>query len=75
MADVFQKAKKFASDGAKAKGITTKIMEFIALDDQPFSVVEHVGFRRLMEHFEPRYTVPSRWYFSDVCLPEIYNVV
>ena len=74
VADVFQKAKKFASDGAKAKGITTKIMEFIALDDQPFSVVEDVGFRRLMEHVEPRYTVPSRRYFSDVFLPEIYNV-
>ena len=75
MADVFEKAKKFASDGAKAKGITTKIMEFIALDDQPFSVVEDVGFRRLIEHVEPCYTVPSRRYFSDVCLPEIYNVV
>lgn len=48
MADVFEKARKFSSDGAKAKGITQKMMEFIALDDQPFSVVEDVGFRRLI---------------------------
>ena len=75
VADVFEKAKKFGSDSAKAKGITTKVMEFIALDDQPFSVVEDVGFRRLMGHIEPRYTVPSRRHFSDVCLPEMYNVV
>ncbi|KAK0134574.1 Zinc finger BED domain-containing protein 4 [Merluccius polli] len=34
-------------------------MEFIALDDQPFSVVEDVGFRSLMK----------------VCLPEIHNIV
>lgn len=36
-------------------------MEFIALDDQPFLVVEDVGFRRHMDYIEPRY-------FSDVCL-------
>ncbi|KAJ8349041.1 hypothetical protein SKAU_G00276300 [Synaphobranchus kaupii] len=50
-------------------------MEFIALDDQPFSVVEDVGFRSLMEFLEPRYTLPSRRHFAEVCLPEIYNIV
>ena len=50
-------------------------MEFIAFDDQPFSVVEDVGFRRLIEHIEPRYAMPSRRHFSDVCLPELFNVV
>ncbi|XP_067300896.1 zinc finger BED domain-containing protein 4-like [Pseudorasbora parva] len=53
VADFLEKAKKFTSDSAKAKGITKKIMEFIALDDQPFSVVEDVGFRRLIDHIEP----------------------
>ncbi len=42
---LFEKAKKFPSDGVKAKGITQTTMEFVALDDQPFSVVEDVGFR------------------------------
>ncbi|XP_073718457.1 zinc finger BED domain-containing protein 4 [Misgurnus anguillicaudatus] len=75
VADLLEKAKKFANDSAKAKGITKRIMEFIALDDQPFSVVEDVGFRRLIDHIEPRYTIPSRRHFSDVCLPEMYNVI
>lgn len=75
VADVFEKARKFPSDGVKAKGITQKIMECIALDDQPFSVVEDVGFRRLIEHIEPRYVMPSRRHFSEVCLPELFNVV
>ncbi len=34
VADVFEEARKFPSDGVKAKGITQKIMQFIALDDQ-----------------------------------------
>ncbi|XP_048849254.1 zinc finger BED domain-containing protein 4-like [Brienomyrus brachyistius] len=75
VADIFEKARKFPSDSVKAKGITQKIVEFIALDDQPFSVVEDVGFRRLIEHIEPRYVMLSRRHFSDVCLPELFNVV
>ena len=75
MPAVIEKIKKFAKDSAKANGNTKKIMEFMALDDQPFGVVGDIGFRRLVEHIEPRYTIPSRRYFSDVCLPEMYDSV
>ena len=34
-----------------------------------------MGFGRLIEHVEPRYAMPSRQHFSDVCLPELFNVV
>ena len=50
------------------KSINTKIMEFIALDNQPCSVVDDVGFRRLVER---RYTLPSRRYLSDVALQSV----
>lgn len=69
------KTKKFAKDSAKAKSITSKVMEMIALDDQPFSIVEDRGFRQLMEHIEPRYSLPSRRHFSDVSLPALQDVV
>ena len=47
-------------------------MEFIAIDNQPFSVVDDFGFRRLVEHW---YTLISRRYFSDVALPEFHSIV
>ncbi|XP_060764433.1 zinc finger BED domain-containing protein 4-like [Neoarius graeffei] len=50
-------------------------MEFIALGDQPFSVVEDPSFRKLIAHLEPRYTLPSRRFFSDVSLPALYDIV
>lgn len=50
-------------------------MEFIALDNQPFSVVEDVGFSRLMMYLELRYAMPSRRNFSAVALPELQSVV
>lgn len=56
----------------KTKAITKKIMEFMVLDDQPFSIVED---RNLINFLSPKYTIPSRWYFSDVALPELFNLV
>ncbi len=67
--------KKFDKDSAKAKAINCKVMEMIAIDDQPFSIVEDFGFRRLIEFIEPRYSLPSRWHFADVSLPALYNEV
>ncbi len=67
--------KKFDKDSAKAKAINCKVMEMIAIDDQPFSIVEDFGFRRLIEFIEPRYSLPSRRHFADVLLPALYNEV
>ena len=61
----FEKSRPFARDSEKTKAINGKVMEFIALGDQPFSVVEEPSFRSLLAHLEPRYTLPSRRFFSD----------
>ena len=37
----------------------------IALDSQPFSIVEDRGFLRLLAYVSLRYITPSRKYFSD----------
>ncbi|KAM9788033.1 zinc finger BED domain-containing protein 4 [Syngnathus typhle] len=47
----------------------------MVLDGQPMSVVENEGFRRLLEHLEPRYNLPSRKYFSETALSEMYEKV
>lgn len=69
----FEKSKGFARDSEKAKAINDKVMKFIALGDQPFSVVDDPSFRSLLTHLEPRYTLPSRRFFSDVSLPALYD--
>jgi len=73
--ETFKRREKFPRDSDKAKKITERIVEFIALDDQPIAVVENTGFRRLLELLEPRYALPSRHYISDTALPELYNKV
>ena len=50
-------------------------MELICLDEQPLSVVEDTGFRRLLTCLDPWYDPPGRKYLTDVCLPQLYQTV
>jgi len=47
----------------------------IALDNQPFSVVDDLGFKNLSRVLEPRYNLPSRHYFAEVVIPDMYQQV
>ncbi|XP_053158029.1 zinc finger BED domain-containing protein 4-like isoform X2 [Hemicordylus capensis] len=53
--------------------ITRAIAEMIALDDQPFQVVENAGFRRLLLLLAPYYKIPSRTTFSRWVVPSLYQ--
>lgn len=50
-------------------------MEMIALDNQPFWLVENLGLVWLLQVIEPRYSLPSRKYFVEKLLPKIYYEV
>lgn len=71
----FEKCKKFARDDSRAKAISDFIIEMMALDDQPFSMVEDTGFCRLLYHLEPRFEIPSHRYFPNICLPAKYDII
>lgn len=45
----------------------------IALDNEPLSLVERVGFQRLMATAVPHYRVPGRTYMTEKVVPDIYN--
>lgn len=49
------------------------IGEMIALDNEPLSLVERVGFQRLMATAVPHYRVPGRTYMTEKVVPDIYN--
>jgi len=47
------------------------IAQMIAVDNQPFSIVNNEGFRALMRVVEPRYKLPSESYLRQVAVPEM----
>lgn len=74
LVDSLQRRDKLPARSVKATNIT-EVMEFIVLDLQPLYVVENEGFCRLVEHFELKYSLPSRKCFSETALPELYKKV
>nr|CAH7764067.1 unnamed protein product [Callosobruchus chinensis] len=45
----------------------------IALDNEPLSMVDRVGFNRLMHKAVPRYKIPSRTFMTEKIVPDIYD--
>ncbi|KAJ8928695.1 hypothetical protein NQ314_018705 [Rhamnusium bicolor] len=56
---------------AKLKEYHYLIREMIALDNKPLSMMDRVGFRRLMQKALPRYKIPSRTNITDKIVPDI----
>ncbi|XP_056429688.1 zinc finger BED domain-containing protein 4 [Hyla sarda] len=66
---------KFSDSHPVAKKITSLVAEMIALDLQPYSFVDNVGFNRLLEYLQPQYSLPSPTYFSRTAIPDMYENV
>uniref|UniRef100_A0A8C3VGG6 Zinc finger BED-type containing 4 n=1 Tax=Catagonus wagneri TaxID=51154 RepID=A0A8C3VGG6_9CETA len=66
---------KFHDSHPVAKKITSLIAEMITLDLQPYSVVDNVGFSRLLGYLKPQYSPPPASYFSRTAIPAMYDSV
>lgn len=71
--ETFDLKKLWDINDTRAKEINKKIMLMMALDNQPFTIVEDEGFIRLMAHLQPRYVIPSRRYFAESGLQQLYE--
>ena len=58
---------------SRSQRVHKKIGEMLAIDCQPLSMLEDVGFKRVLQILEPRYKCPSRKYFTDTIIPKIYT--
>ena len=69
-----ERKKPLSPDHPRAKELTYRLAVMIAIDLQPFSI-EDVGFCQLVAALEPRFSLPSRRYLSEVVIPEIHAKV
>ena len=51
----------------RSASITDRLVDFVTMDLRLLSTVEGKGFKRLLNHIEPGYTVPSRTYITNMC--------
>lgn len=69
----FDASKQWDKNSVKSMTVTKLIGEMIALDNQPFSIVEDIGFVRLLKHAFPNYQIPSRIDLSSNVIPDLYT--
>jgi len=60
LAAFIEKSRPWSFDCPQSQLLHKMLAEMIALDDQPFILVNNVGFRRFMQTVDPRYSL-----FSD----------
>lgn len=73
LAEFAAKRKTWTIDSVEATRVHEAIGRMIAVDVQPYSVVEDVGFKGVVGTLEPRYVLPSRKFFSTKIIPEMYE--
>lgn len=49
------------------------IVQMIAIDVQPLSLVENQGFKELINFLQPKYKIPGRKFFTENLMPKIYS--
>ena len=73
--EILTRKKLWDINDHRAQELHTRIGEMIALDIQPYSVTEDIGFQRVLKLACPNYSIPSRRYFSEKVVPNIYSKV
>uniref|UniRef100_A0A8R1IGR5 Dimer_Tnp_hAT domain-containing protein n=2 Tax=Caenorhabditis japonica TaxID=281687 RepID=A0A8R1IGR5_CAEJA len=64
--------KKFKVETSAEKNTDRAVVEFICTDLQPFSIVEQIGFRKMMKNLAPNVTLKSRHYYGSVALNSLH---
>ena len=67
--------KQWASDNSRAKAIHAAIGKMIAVDLQPYSIVDDTGFSELIQLLERRYKLQSWRFFANKVIPEMHETV
>ena len=71
----FGQSKPYSFDHPRSVILHRAIAEMLCVDCLPISVVERLGFRRLLHVLELCYTPCSRTYLSQTLIPDMYTQV
>ena len=68
---VISKTKKYDTKSTCACELNKAVAYYLSKDMQPLYAVERPGFKKLVAKLDPKYTLPSRNYFSETEIPRL----
>ena len=75
ISEVMERSQAYERKGRRWKELTDSVTQCIAKDCLPIQTVNKPGFKKMLNVFDARYTLPSRNYFSHTALPTLYSSV
>ena len=72
---MFDAVKQWDNNDPRSKRMDTLIVEMMATDNQPFTIVEDVGFMRIMSYAEPRYKLKKEKFYRTGMLSGVSTQV
>ena len=75
LSESLERCQRYDRKGKKWIELTEAVTYYIAKDAVPIRTVEKSGFKKLVKKFDSRYELPSRKYFSQRALPNLYTSV
>ena len=73
--DTLERTKVWDINNPSAVRLHRAIAKMLVIDIEPYHVVEKQGFIEMMTVVERRYNIPSRKYFAERMIPQIYEEV
>ena len=73
LTEVIEKAKMYDPKSQRVQELNDPVARFLAQNMQPFYTVDKPGFKRMVRMLDPKYSLPSRKYFSDTEIPRLYS--
>lgn len=73
--EVVDKSKKYDPKSSRAQELNRAVAYYIAKDMQSLYTVEKSGFKHLIHKLDPKYSLPSRKYFTKQEIPRLYAEV
>ena len=70
--EALKRSMLYSRHSAEATTLNKAVAYFLAKDMQPVYTVEKSGFKFLVSKLNPRYSLPSRKYFTEVEIPKLY---
>lgn len=67
--------RKWSRDDQAWKKNAKRLVEMVAIDMEPLSLVERDGFKRFVEGLQPRFDIPGRKWLTDIGMPNLYTDV
>uniref|UniRef100_A0A672RIU4 BED-type domain-containing protein n=1 Tax=Sinocyclocheilus grahami TaxID=75366 RepID=A0A672RIU4_SINGR len=69
--DAFQRQQKYEKNSPEARRLNRAVAEFICMDQVPVYTVEKCGFQQMLHHFNPKYQLPKKPFYS--CTTDLWT--